>query len=446
MPFSNPITLGRPLTPAELADNFDLSQTLHDEAQTARDQAVSAAGIFASTTAGIAGTTNGQYFCTPSVDSAKYLVLYRNNSGTAVEVSTYPSKAAVDAVLTAADGKLSISGGTMTGNLTVPSVNGGQLAGLRNRIINGSFDIWQRGTSFSVAASGDVTYVADRYGISSSANALTVSRITGEKGRHAIKVQRNAGQTGTSGSILLHALESANSIPLAGKEVTLSFWCKVGANFTGTVQTTIRTGTGTDESSTALRGGTWTGNSNDVKAHSATTTLQRFTHTSAVPAGTKQIGFLISQAGPTGTAGADDSFTVEQVQLEEGSVATPFEQRPIGLELALCQRYYYRVSSDSAVLGPAFSVYTNNKLRLIVPFPVTMRAAPAALEQTGTASNYGIFFSGATTACTAVPVHVPGAPWFGQVELTASSGHSAGQAGSCFANAAGAYLGFSAEL
>ena len=119
MPFSNPITLGRPLTPAELADNFDLSQTLHDEATTARDQAVSAAGIFASTTAGIAGTTNGQYFCTPSVDSAKYLVLYRNNAGTAVEVSTYPSKAAVDAVLTAADGKLPSSGGTITGNLAI---------------------------------------------------------------------------------------------------------------------------------------------------------------------------------------------------------------------------------------------------------------------------------------------------------------------------------------
>lgn len=119
MPFFNPITLGRPLTPAELADNFDLSQTLHDEAQTARDQAVSAAGIFASTAAGIAATTNGQYFCTPSVDSAKYLVLYRNNAGTAVEVSTYPSKAAVDAVLTAADGKLPSSGGTITGNLAI---------------------------------------------------------------------------------------------------------------------------------------------------------------------------------------------------------------------------------------------------------------------------------------------------------------------------------------
>lgn len=102
MAFSNPITLGRPLTPSELADNFELSQSLHDAALVARDQAVSAAGIYATTGAGIAATTNGQYFCVPSVDSAEYLVLYRNSAGTALEVSTYPSAAAVDAAIAAA--------------------------------------------------------------------------------------------------------------------------------------------------------------------------------------------------------------------------------------------------------------------------------------------------------------------------------------------------------
>ena len=120
MPFSNPITLGRPLTPAELADNFDLSQTLHDETQAARDQAVSAAGIFASTTAGISATTNGQYFCTPSVDSAEYLVLYLNNSGTAVEVSTYPSKAAVDAAIAAAEAAEALAAGPASGQFAGP--------------------------------------------------------------------------------------------------------------------------------------------------------------------------------------------------------------------------------------------------------------------------------------------------------------------------------------
>lgn len=102
MPFYDPIALGRRLTSAEMASNFELSALLHAEAQTARDQAVSASGIYASTAAGLAATTNGQHFCTPSVDSAEYLVLYRNNAGTAVEVSTYPSKAAVDAAVTAA--------------------------------------------------------------------------------------------------------------------------------------------------------------------------------------------------------------------------------------------------------------------------------------------------------------------------------------------------------
>lgn len=102
MAFNNPLTLGRELTPPELVDNFEQAQALHDEALTARDQAVSAAGIFVSTAAGLAATTNGEHFCTPSVDSGKYLVLYRNNAGSALEVSTYPSKAAVDAAITAA--------------------------------------------------------------------------------------------------------------------------------------------------------------------------------------------------------------------------------------------------------------------------------------------------------------------------------------------------------
>lgn len=102
MAFSNPITLGRPLTPAELAENFDQAQVLHDESLTARDQAVSAAGIFVSTSAGLAATTNNKYFCVPSVDSAEYLVLYRNNAGSAVAVKTYPSAAAVEDAIAAA--------------------------------------------------------------------------------------------------------------------------------------------------------------------------------------------------------------------------------------------------------------------------------------------------------------------------------------------------------
>lgn len=68
-------------------------------------------------------------------------------------------------------------------------------------------------------------------------------------------------------------------------------------------------------------------------------------------------------------------ITATNVQLEEGSIATPFEQRPIGLELSLCQRYYYQFPSDQTY--PRFSgysavatIYTN------LPLPVTMRIAP----------------------------------------------------------------------
>ena len=70
--------------------------------------------------------------------------------------------------------------------------------------------------------------------------------------------------------------------------------------------------------------------------------------------------------------------TVSQVQLEAGSVATPFERRPVGTELALCQRYYYsptsaislRIATTTASVQPLNSGF--------IAFPVTMRGAPVA--------------------------------------------------------------------
>ena len=65
-------------------------------AEAARDAAQLSSGVFADTAAGLAATTNGKYFSVPSADSSEYLILYKNNSGSAVEVKRYP---AADAVL-----------------------------------------------------------------------------------------------------------------------------------------------------------------------------------------------------------------------------------------------------------------------------------------------------------------------------------------------------------
>jgi hypothetical protein len=68
------------------------------------------------------------------------------------------------------------------------------------------------------------------------------------------------------------------------------------------------------------------------------------------------------------------TFDIAQVQIEPGPVATPFEQRPIGTELALCQRYFYRVADTNITLAPPATADANSFG--FVTFPVTMRAHP----------------------------------------------------------------------
>ena len=93
-------------------------------------------------------------------------------------------------------------------------------------------------------------------------------------------------------------------------------------------------------------------------------------------------------SGVTGaaTGGTDlniefNTGTVSLVQFEQGSVATPFERRPYGTELALCQRYYYQtqfISGSDHTYGTGFNVSTT-VAEFMTPFPVPMRTRPTSL-------------------------------------------------------------------
>jgi hypothetical protein len=146
-----------------------------------------------------------------------------------------------------------------------------------------------------------------------------------------------------------------------------------------------------------------------------------------------------------GTSTADANwFEVTDVQLEEGSTATPFERRPVGIELALCQRYYHRWVAES-IYGSfgTGSADTTTVLNVAYQLPVTMRTTPSSFQSSGsyTASSSG----------------VPSTPSFNSlasnsniafVQFTRTGGtHSVGQAFPIIANNdAAAFLGFSAEL
>jgi hypothetical protein len=323
--------------------------------------------------------------------------------------------------------------------------------GAKNAVINGGMDIWARGTSFT-NGNGTNIYGADRWHIYSPASTgRTWSRqVTGDSTnlpfiQYSQRLQRNSGDSQTNVIYITSDFESVNSIPFAGKTVTLSFYARAGANFSSSsniVNATVVTGTGTDQNS--LLG--FTNFGTPVQGNAiVTTTWQRFSFTGTLAATTTQIGLQIGYA-PTGTAGTNDWFEITGVQLELGAQMTPFARAggSIGGELALCQRYYYRTTSSSMAWG---TNYTTTVCRAAVYFPVEMRIAPTALEQTGTAGDYSIGQAGGGGGVlTAVPSFSGTSTRYATVNGVVASGLTQFYPSYIQQTASTGYLGWSAEL
>jgi hypothetical protein len=145
----------------------------------------------------------------------------------------------------------------------------------------------------------------------------------------------------------------------------------------------------------------------------------------------------------------NDEFSLTGVQLELGDTATPFEHRSYGDELARCQRYYYRANASMQNNNPAFgSGYfaSTTVANLLIAFPVTMRVPPTALEQSGSAGNYKIFYSGVAANCSLVPYFEQAGCEAGRVSFPISSGGTVGLGVQGVSNSTTGYLGWSAEL
>jgi hypothetical protein len=328
-----------------------------------------------------------------------------------------------------------------------------QYAAGKNPVLNSAFQIWQRGTT-SASITTAATYTADRWALVSGAStAMVVSRqATGDTTnlpfiQYCSRVQRTAGQTGVSAVYFAQSIESINSIPFANKTVTLSFYARKGANYssaTSVVNAVLQTGTGTDQS--ILSGGL-TGAVNAISQNATlTTTWQRFSYTGTIGATATQLAMFFSYT-PVGTAGAADYFELTGVQIEINSVASSYQSNSSTIqgELAACQRYYFRATPGSfSTFGSGVNSSTTAS-NIVIPFPVTMRTAPTAIEQTGTASDYRMSHTTATT-CSAVPVFSSASINQSQISFTVASGLTSGGAALAQSNAAGAYLGWSAEL
>ena len=261
---------------------------------------------------------------------------------------------------------------------------GPSVAGGKNAIINGGFDIWQRGTSQSAGTSGYQT--ADRYYLNNAgATGFTfnqgASDLTGF--RYFGRLQRASGNAGTTGMTVGYTLETSESLRFAGQTVTFSFYARKGANYSmGNFPVTLYYGTGTDQRLYSFTGLTAVATSPNF---SPTTSWARYSQTVTIPSNATELGFE-ALLTPTGTAGAADYIDLTGFQLELGSVATTFSRAGGTLqgELAACQRYYWRSSTPNAycVQGWGTATTTSNA-QIQIPLPSSMRIPPSTIEWSG---------------------------------------------------------------
>lgn len=252
----------------------------------------------------------------------------------------------------------------------------------RNGLINGSFEIWQRGTSGLAGGTSATTgFMADRWQSlrGSFAAGLTGSQVAGTGScRYALRLTRATGNTSTTNISVYQTLETANSLVYAGQQVTFSAWVRAGATFAGTFAMRILSGTGTDQ---GIYAG-FTGSATVVStSKTLTTSWQRISVTGTVSASATELaaGFLYNPS--TGTAGASDYFEFTGAQLEIGAVPSPFQMNggSVAAELANCQRYYRRLggaTNNIMVMGGGTGTTTTN---FFAPLTPAMRVAPTSV-------------------------------------------------------------------
>jgi hypothetical protein len=230
----------------------------------------------------------------------------------------------------------------------VANLNGGPLAGTRNRIINGNYDVWQRGTSFSLSAS--VAYTADRWEFGGTG---TVTRQAFSIGQTDVPGEPTyfAEWNITSNSQNYECVQKIEDVRnFAGGKLTVSFYAKRSSGTTNLAPRVVQYfGTGGSPSGAVA--------TSLGSAPALTTSWQKFVYTIDVPSiAGKTIGtdnnnsiWISLQISNTATG----TIQLAQVQAEPGSTATPFERRSYGQELALCQRYYEKTYSQAIAPGDA---------------------------------------------------------------------------------------------
>jgi len=308
---------------------------------------------------------------------------------------------------------------------TVEQSSGGAVAPFlagKNKIINSDFGIWQRGTSFTNPAGG---FTADRWAHNADGSGKTIvisqqtftpgtAPVAGYEGTYFYRLNQTVAGTGGTFNVFQTGLEDVRLF--AGQTVTLSLWAKADAS--RLLGFTFVQDFGSGGSSTV---GTF------LTGPTLTTAWSRYSVTLTIPSvAGKTIGtssaLRIQISVPVNTTQTVD---VWGVQLEAGSVATPFTTASGTLqgELAACCRYFYFDSSNAGggLCRQASTTQSYANYRI----PTVMRVAPTITISNPTGAY--IFSGGGGTSITGISGNGSSQAYYG-LSLTHGSVGAAGYA------------------
>jgi len=307
----------------------------------------------------------------------------------------------------------------------------------KNLIINGNFDIWQRGTSQTANGYGSVDrFLTDFVGSTNtmSLQSFTVGQTDVPNAPTYYARHNVTGVTGASNyCIFLQRIEGVRL--LAGETVTLSFWAKANINRYMSIEAVQYFGTGGSPSSPVYACG--------VKKHSITTSWQKYTYTFSFPSisgktlGTGRNDYQAIVFWFDGGSSFDsrtDSlghqsgiFDISQVQLEKGSTASDFENRSFADEMLLCQRYYEKsypsvgaYPGSLTATGMVWEYQANSAATILsaggnVKFSTEKRGTPTVTVYstvTGTSGKVYDYIAAVDVTPTVTSVGTSGYYWF----------------------------------
>lgn len=298
--------------------------------------------------------------------------------------------------------------------------------GRKNLLINGGFDVWQRGTSFTTEGG---YYAADRwFFVTSRVNNISLTRnefsIAEFENYFGKKYYNRISYTlGSSAEDVSYSARIEDGVRLtAGKTVTLSFLCREAAGKPVYIQYRQYLG-GTD----------YTGEIGTVQFSSS---FERKSVTFEIPSvagkifgpgdSFLEISFIFTERFNTLVPRQAGTFDIGYVQLEFGDTATDFEYRHPAEELMLCQRYY----ETGTLRGPFAQYNSSYAVGPYCPFLVQKRVAPNVLTGVlapighdgtpGTLSNANVFARGFNPLYNWTGGTV-GRSFFGQLTWTADA-------------------------